>query len=186
MPNSKEILVHLEMNLKINGDYIAYIDSCFNLLKEPMLFVIVANKMLMLESVRQIKYILEKIIINLSKWSKYSKKDMIERILCEVMYLVHKFRDAQEAFNSKFGADAYINIKTEELRRYIRTISIKQSIGEMRISLENYLAKINIDFELIQFEYIDKLHEWLKIIMSECSVEQIFNENSFRNSEMIM
>jgi dissimilatory sulfite reductase (desulfoviridin) alpha/beta subunit len=106
--------------------------------------------MLMLESVRQIKYILEKIIINLSKWSKYSKKDMIERISCEVMYLVHKFRDVQEAFNTKFGADAYINLKTEELRRYIRTISNKQSIGEIRISFENYLAKINIDFESIQ------------------------------------
>jgi hypothetical protein len=112
-----------------------------------MLFVKAANKMLMLESVRQIKYILEKIIINLSKWSKYSK---IERISCEVMYLVHKFRDVQEAFNTKFGADAYINLKTEELRRYIRTISNKQSIGEIRISFENYLAKINIDFESIQ------------------------------------
>jgi hypothetical protein len=183
MLNSKEVLLHLEMNLKINGDYIAYVDSCFILLKEPMLFVKAANKMLMLESVRQIKYILEKIIINLSKWSKYSKKDMIERISCEVMYLVHKFRDVQEAFNTKFGADAYINLKTEELRRYIRTISNKQNIDEIRISFENYLAKINIDFESIQFEYIDNLHEWFKIIMLECSVEQIFNENSFRNSE---
>ncbi len=61
------------MNLKINGDYIAYVDSCFILLKEPMLFVKAANKMLMLESVRQIKYILEKIIMNLSKWSSTAK-----------------------------------------------------------------------------------------------------------------
>jgi len=98
------------------------------------------------------------------------------------MYLVHKFRDVQEVFNTKFGADAYINLKMEELRRYIRTITNKQSNGEIRISLENYLAKINIDFESTQFEYIDKLNEWLKIIILECSVEQIFNENSFRNS----
>jgi len=119
-----------------------------------MLFVKASNKMLMLESVRKIKYTLEKIMINLSKWSKYSKKDMIERISCEVMYLVHKFRDVQEAFNIKFGADACINLKTEELRRFIRTISNKQSIDEIRTCFVNYLTKINIDFETIQFDYL--------------------------------
>jgi hypothetical protein len=41
---------------------------------------------------------------------------------------------------------------------------------------------LNIDFETMQFEYADKLHEWVKIITLECSVEQIFNENSVRNS----
>ena len=72
----------LESNLVMDGDYIGYIDRCHSILKEPNLFIKAANKRLMLETTRKIKYVISKIIQNLMKWSKYSKNDMFERITC--------------------------------------------------------------------------------------------------------
>lgn len=107
---------------------------------------------------------------------------MVERITCEVMYLAHEFRDIQDVFNLKFDGDAYINFKTEEFRRYMRLLNYGQNIDEIKVVLENLLVKTDIDFELMQSEYVESLHEWLKIVMVEDSIGQIFNEKCLRKS----
>ena len=87
---------------------------------------------------------------------------MVERITCEVMYLVHECRDIQDAFNSKFDGDAYINFKTEQFRRFIQVLNHDQNINDIKVVLNNFLVKSDIDYELMQSEYVERLHEWLK------------------------
>jgi hypothetical protein len=109
---------------------------------------------------------------------------MVERITCEVMYLVHEFRDVRDVFNLKFDGDAYINFKTEEFRRHMRVLNYGPNIDDIKVVLENMLIKTNIDFELMQSEYVERLHEWLKIVTTsaEDSIGQIFNEKCLRIS----
>ena len=108
-------------------------------------------------------------------WSKHSKNDMVERI--KVMYMIYEFRDVQNVFNLKFDGDAYVNYKTEEFRRHMRDVlDYDQNIDDIKVALENMLIKTNIDFELMQSEYVERLYEWLKIVTAsaEDSMGQIF------------
>ena len=190
MLNLNEVKCILECNLAMNDDYIGYIDRCHNVLNEPSLFINVANKRLMLESIRKIKHLLLKVIQNMVDWSKNSKNNMVERIIDEVMYMVYEFRDVQNVFNLKFDGDAYVNYKTEDFRRHMRDVlDNEQNIDDIKVALENTLIKTNIDFELMQLEYVERLHEWLKIVTAsaEDNIGQIFkdiyNPNEIENAK---
>ena len=67
MLNSNDVMATLESNLVMDGDYIGCIDRCHSILKEPNLFIKAANKRLMLETTRKIKYVISKIIQNVAK-----------------------------------------------------------------------------------------------------------------------
>ena len=97
---------------------------------------------------------------------------------------INEFRDVQNVFNLKFDGDAYVNYKTEEFRRHLRDLlDYDQNIDDIKVALENMLIKTNIDFELMQSEYVERLHEWLKIVTAsaEDSIGQIFNEFESHN-----
>jgi len=78
-------------------------------------------------------------------------------------------------FNTKFESDAYINIKIEEWRRYIKHIANAVSQNEYTLFLENYKVKLDIDFEIQHLELLDKKREWLKLIIKEERIESIFH-----------
>ena len=65
----------------------------------------------------------------------------------------------------------------------------EQNIDDIKVALENTLIKTNIDFELMQSEYVERLHKWLKIVTAsaEDNIGQIFkdiyNPNEFENTK---
>ncbi len=48
-------------------------------------------------------------------------------------------------------------------------ISNKQKIDDIKIGLENYITKTNKDLEIIQYECVERLLEWLKLFTKEGS-----------------
>jgi len=135
----------------------------------------VAEKRLLLESIRDMKIVMDKIIKNMESWDKTSRKYLMMRINNEVMHLVYNYRDIQHHFNTKFESDAYINIKIEDWRRYVKHIANAVSQNEYTLFLEKYKVKLDIDFEIQHLELLDKEREWLKLIIKEESIESIFH-----------
>ena len=125
----------------------------------------------------------DSIISNFDNWNKTNKKDLLDRINCEVMHLVYKFRDVQHHFNMKFGSDAYINIEVEKWRRYIRSFSTKSS-NDLKLCLQNYKNKLSIDFEIQQMEYTDKKSEWNKLMLKEEQLTYIFHSNWLQKNKL--
>jgi hypothetical protein len=110
----------MRMNSKSIESGTEFIDKCYSILKEPLLYIKVAEKRLLLESIRDMKIVMDKIIKNIESWDKTSRKYLMMRINNEVMHLVYNYRDIQHHFNTKFESDAYINIKIEDWRRYVK------------------------------------------------------------------
>lgn len=159
--HGNEINTILNSNLNINEGYVEYIDRIHSMLKEPLLYIKVADKRIILESIREVRHNSDVILKNFEKWNKTNKTDLLDRINYEVMHLVYKFRDVHHYFIEKTGSDAYINIKVEEWRKYIRSCSTKL-LDELKMCLDNYKNKLDIDFELQQIEYIEKLSVGIK------------------------
>ena len=162
----------MRMNLKSIESGTEFIDKCYSILKEPLLYIKVAEKRLLLESIRDMKIVMDKIIKNMESWDKTSRKYLMMRINNEVMHLVYNYRDIQHHFNTKFESDAYINIKIEDWRRYVKHIANAVSQNEFTLFLEKYKVKLDIDFEIQHLELLDKEREWLKLIIKEESIEK--------------
>ena len=64
----------------------------------------------------------------------------------------------------------------------LRVLNHDQSINDIKVVLDNFLVKSNIDYELMQSENVERLHEWLKLVMKEDCIERIFNEKWLRKS----
>ena len=60
------------------------------------------------------------IINKANYWDTKTKNEIYHSIDNSTMQLVFKYRKVQSDFNIKFESDAYINIKTEEWRRFVR------------------------------------------------------------------
>jgi hypothetical protein len=165
----------MRMNLKFIESGTEFIDKCHSILKEPLLYIQVTEKRLLLESIRDMKRVMDKIIKNMVSWDKTSRKDLMIRINNEVMHLVYNYRDIQHHFNTKFESNAYINIKIEEWRRYVNHIANAVSQNEYTFFLEKYKVKLDIDFEIQHLELLDKEREWTKLIIKEESIESIFH-----------
>jgi hypothetical protein len=134
-----------------------------------------ADKLLILHSIRDIKMEINKIIKLISMLDPYNKNEIYQNIDNTTMRLVIKYRKIQEIFNEKFKADAYINIKTEEWRRFVRSLRSKKSKQHLMEQLNNFKFKTNIEAELLNYEYTEKLDEWLRIMVNQKSIASIFN-----------
>ncbi len=165
----------MRMNLKTIEIGTELIDKCHRILKEPLIYIKVIEKRLLLESIIDMKRVMDKIIKNMVSWDKTSRKDLMTRINYEIMHVVYNYRDFQHHFNSKFESDAYINIKIEEWRRYTNHIATSVSQNDYIICLEKYKVKLDIDFAIQHLELSDKEREWLNLITKEESMESIFH-----------
>ena len=79
--------------------------------------------------------------------------------------MVYKFRETQEHFNKTFDADAYVNMKTEEWRRYLRSSQAYSKVEDFRERISNYNLKVLIDFEIDQYSLMEFSNKWIETMM---------------------
>ncbi len=83
------------------------------------MFIRVLDKRLMLELLRELKQEIAYIIIEVDKCN--SIKSIYDNLFNSTKTMAHIFRKVHEHFNRTFNADAYVNMKIEEWRRYLRS-----------------------------------------------------------------
>ncbi len=103
-----------------NNDFINHYENCFTKIKEPNLFMRTADKLLILNSLRDILIEINEITNHANNWDTKSKNEIYHIIDNSTMQLFYKYRKVQSVFNIRFESDTYINIKTEEWRRKVR------------------------------------------------------------------
>ena len=67
--HGNEINTILNSNLNINEGYVEYIDRIHSMLKEPLLYIKVADKRIILESIREVRHNSDVILKNFEKWN---------------------------------------------------------------------------------------------------------------------
>jgi hypothetical protein len=164
MLTEKEIKSVLENELQLNIDnYLELINNSIRILSEPWLFIRVLDKRIMLESLRKIKQEISHILVILDKCN--SVKSVYDEIFNSTMTIVYKFRETQEHFNNTFDADAYVNMKTEEWRRYLRSSQAYSEVEDFRERISNYNLKVLIDFEIEQYSLMEFSNKWIETMM---------------------
>jgi hypothetical protein len=158
-----------------NNDFINHYDNGVNKLKEPSLFLRAADKLLILNSLRDILNVLNEIINKTNYWDTKTKNEIYHCIDNSTMQLVFKYRKVQSDFNIKFESDAYINMKTEEWRRFVRDCNRNKTKQYFLGQLKMYRHKIIMEINLMYHDYIEKLNNWLELMESETSIDNIFN-----------
>jgi hypothetical protein len=70
MINLSHVSMIIRNNLTLNEGYIEFIEQFQSMLKEPLLYIRVADKRLILESIREMIHQTDSIIRNFGNWNK--------------------------------------------------------------------------------------------------------------------
>jgi len=167
----------------IDEDYIGLIDNTVKCLLEPILFIRILEKRLMLESLRELKQEVDIVITEIDNCK--SVKSIYDNLLNSTMTMVYKFRNVHEHFNRTFNADAYINMKIEEWRRYLRSSQAYIKVNDLKDRVMSFKNKINVDFEIEQYALMEATNKWIELMIKTREMNKIFNESITMNTTSI-
>jgi hypothetical protein len=136
----------------------------------------------MLESLRELKQEIEQIIIEVDKCS--SIKSIYDNLFNSTMTMVCKFRKVHEHFNRTFNADAdaYLNMKIEEWRRYLRSSQAYSKVDDFKKSIIKFKTKIDIDFEIEQYALMEATNKLIDLMVITRELNEIYNETITLNT----
>ena len=101
----------------------------------------------------------------------------MSRLHYATMKQVTKFNKIQNHFNEKFDCHPSLTVKLEEWRQFIHSIDRPITPGELLEKLNDFRNKTIIDYEIIHYDYLERLNGWLEVVKNENKLDYVFNEN---------
>ena len=180
MLNKEELKRVINLTLANDCEDVHYVERCHSLLKEPRLFVQVANKWLSLVITNRLKQLIQDTTRLFSDLDRQDRKEIMSRLHYATVKQVTKFNKIQNHFNEKFDCHSSMTVKLKEWRQFIHSIDRPITPGELLEKLNDFRNKTIIDYEIIHYDYLERLNGWLEVVKNENKLDHIFNENHMK------
>ena len=103
----------------------------------------------------------------ISDCSRQDRKEFMSTLHYATMKQITKFNKIQTHFNEKFDCHSLLTVKLEEWRQFIHSIDRPITPGELLEKLNDFKNKTLIDYEIMHYDYLERLTGWLEVVKNE-------------------
>jgi hypothetical protein len=172
MLNKEAVNKILNQVLSDDLDHDDYIERCSKVLVDPTLFVKVANKWILLSTIKNLKMLISETNRKINDSINPERKEIMSSVYYMTTKHINSISKIESCFNEKFNCKTNLTIKLLEWKRFIHSLDKPIPLDVISNKLNCFNHKAMIDYELVHYDYLERLNEWLNLVKH---MEDIFS-----------